>query len=145
MLQVNELTVSFGDRKLLDSLTFNVNSGERVGVVGRNGSGKTTLFRVLAGEVQPDSGTISMPRNYSIGYLKQHLDFTMPTLLQEACLGLKEEEQPNSWKAEKMLAGLGFEQTDMSKSPAEFSGGFQVRLNLAKVLLSEPHLLLPGG
>jgi ATP-binding cassette subfamily F protein 3 len=142
MLQINELTLSFSGQELLSDVSFNINSNERNGLLGRNGSGKTSLFKLMTGELHPDSGRIMIPKNYTIGYLKQHLSFTEPTLLQEACLGLKDEERAQVWKAEKMLSGLGFSEADMEKSPAEFSGGFQVRLNLAKVLLAEPHLLL---
>ncbi len=142
MLQVNNLTLEFGDQMILDDVTFNIHSGERIGLVGRNGSGKTTLFRLITGEMKPDEGTLSLPKNYTIGYLKQHLNFTQPTVLMEACLGLNEEEKDQVWKAEKMLSGLGFNEDDQLKSPDNFSGGFQVRLNLAKVLLAEPHLLL---
>ncbi len=142
MLQVNELSLSFGEDEILNNISFNIHGGERIGLVGRNGSGKTTIFKLLTGEMTPDSGRIIIPRHYTIGYLKQHLKFNEPTLIQEACLGLKQEERSQIWKAEKMLGGLGFSDEDMYKSPAEFSGGFQVRLNLAKVLLAEPHLLL---
>ncbi|PKL93033.1 MAG: ABC transporter ATP-binding protein [Candidatus Goldiibacteriota bacterium HGW-Goldbacteria-1] len=142
MLQVNNLTLEFGEQMILDDVTFNIHSGERIGLVGRNGSGKTSLFKLISGELKPDSGTLSLPKNYTIGYLKQHLDFTQPTVLLEACLGLSEDEKDQVWKAEKMLSGLGFSEDDQLRSPAEFSGGFQVRLNLAKVLLAEPHLLM---
>jgi len=142
MLQINDLSLSFGGQALLDEISFNLHSGERIGLVGRNGSGKTTLFRLITGEVRPDEGRISLPKNYTIGYLQQHLRFSEPTVLQEACLGLRAEEKDQVWKAEKILTGLGFSPEEHYKSPAEFSGGFQVRLNLAKVLLAEPHLLL---
>jgi len=142
MLQINNLSLGFGDQELLRDVSFNIHAGERIGLVGRNGSGKTTLFRILTGEMNPDEGTITRPRNYTIGYLKQHLNFTMPTVLEEACLGLPEDEKDQVWKAEKMLMGLGFSETEQGLSPSYFSGGFQVRLNLAKVLLAEPHLLL---
>ncbi|MCE5299685.1 MAG: ATP-binding cassette domain-containing protein, partial [Spirochaetia bacterium] len=131
MLQVNNLTLSFGEQELLDDVTFNIHSGERIGLVGRNGSGKTSLFKLLTGELHPDEGKIHIPQHYTIGYLKQHLQFTEPTVLQEACLGLREEDIGQEWKAEKMLMGLGFNEADRQKSPLQFSGGFQVRLNLA--------------
>ncbi len=142
MLQINDVSLSFGDQELLDNISFNINSGERVGLVGRNGSGKTTIFKLITGEMKPESGKIVMPRNYTIGYVQQHLKFTEPTIRQEACLGLKEEEKDEVWKAEKILSGLGFSNEDFDRSPQEVSGGYQVRLNLAKVLISEPHLLL---
>ena len=142
MLQVNDLSLSFVGHDLFDKISFTVHSGERIGLVGRNGSGKTTLFKLITGELLPEDGTISLPKNYTVGYLKQHLRFSQPSVLQEACLGLPAGEEDQIWKAEKILGGLGFAESEFEKSPAEFSGGFQVRLNLAKVLLSEPHLLL---
>ncbi len=142
MLQLNGLSLSFGGQDILDDVGFNIHNGERIGLVGRNGSGKTTLFKIITGEIKPDMGIVSLPKNYSIGYLKQHLSFTEMTVLQEACLGLKPEEEDQIWKAEKILLGLGFSEDEFYMSPEAFSGGFQVRLNLAKVLLGEPHLLL---
>lgn len=142
MLQFNNLTLSFGSQVLLKEVSFNIHSGERLGLVGRNGSGKTSLFKLITGELKQDDGVIALPKNYTIGYLKQHLEFEEFTVLQEACLGLKEDEQDQVWKAEKILTGLGFSEDELYMSPEEFSGGFQVRLNLAKVLLGEPHLLL---
>ncbi|OGC07622.1 ABC transporter ATP-binding protein [candidate division WOR-1 bacterium RIFOXYD2_FULL_36_8] len=142
MLQINNLSLSFCGEQLFDDISFNIHSGERIGIVGRNGSGKTTLFKLITGEIHPDSGSVSTPKNYTVGYLKQHLNFTESTILEEASLGLKKEDKDQIWKAEKILNGLGFSQDEFHKSPAEFSGGFQVRLNLAKVLLAEPHLLL---
>jgi ATP-binding cassette subfamily F protein 3 len=142
MLQINDVSLSFGAQEILDNISFNINSGERVGLVGRNGSGKTSLFKLITGEMRPESGKIVMPRNYTIGYVQQHLKFTEPTIRQEACLGLKEDEKSEVWKAEKILSGLGFSAEDFDRSPLNLSGGYQVRLNLAKVLIAEPHLLL---
>src|SRR3989339_1876514 len=142
MLQINNVSLSFGQQTLFDDVSLTLHSGERIGLVGRNGSGKTTLFKLILGEMEPDTGRIALPKNYTVGYLKQHLQFTESTVLAEACLGLKADEKDQIWKAEKILSGLGFGEDEFYKSPAEFSGGFQVRLNLAKVLLAEPHLLL---
>jgi ATP-binding cassette subfamily F protein 3 len=142
MISVENLTKSFGKYVLFDGISFKLNSRERIGLVGRNGHGKTTLFRLVAGMDQPDSGTVLMPKNYRIGYVQQHIDFSMQTVLKEAMTGLPESEKDHSWKAEKILAGLGFSLADMQQPPETFSGGFQVRLNLAKALVSEPDLLL---
>ncbi|MFA5103688.1 MAG: ABC-F family ATP-binding cassette domain-containing protein [Candidatus Margulisiibacteriota bacterium] len=142
MLQINDLSLSFDGQLLLKDISFNIHSGERIGLVGRNGSGKTTIFKLITGEIHPDEGRIILPKNYSVGYLKQHLQFNEATVLDEACQGLRPDERDQVWKAEKILTGLGFSEDDMYSSPAQFSGGFQVRLNLAKVLLAEPHLLL---
>ena len=95
-----------------------------------------------SGKEELDSGDITIPRNYRIGHLEQHLHFTQPTILDEAALGLPEEETHSIYKAEAILFGLGFSQADLKKAPGEFSGGFQIRINLAKLLLSDPNLLL---
>jgi ATP-binding cassette subfamily F protein 3 len=110
--------------------------------VGRNGHGKTTLFRMILGKENPDSGSIIVPKNYRIGYVSQNLEFRHRTILSEAISALPEPEKDHHWKAEKILAGLGFRQADFQRHPKTFSGGYQVRLNLAKALIAEPDLLL---
>jgi len=142
MIIVENLTKDFGSQTIFEDISFNINPGERIGLTGRNGHGKTTLFKIITGEEQADSGRIIIPKDYSIGYITQHIKFSMNTLIDEACLGLAEHEKDERWKAEKILNGLGFTKDDMERHPSEFSGGYQVRLNLAKVLVSEPGLLL---
>ena len=142
VIKINQLSKSYFARELFTDVTFQMNAGERLGLVGRNGHGKTTLFKLILGEEDVDSGEITIPRNYRIGHLEQHLHFTQPTILQEAALGLPEEESHSIYKAEAILFGLGFSQVDLGRAPREFSGGFQIRINLAKLLLSEPNLLL---
>ena len=142
MIKINQLSKSYFARELFADVSFQMNGGERLGLVGRNGHGKTTLFRLILGQEEPDSGEITIPRNYRIGHLEQHLHFTRPTILQEAVLGLPEEETHSIYKAEAILFGLGFSHDDLERAPREFSGGFQIRINLAKLLLSEPNLLL---
>ncbi len=142
MLKINNLCKSYGGQILFEEVSFNVNPKERIGLVGRNGHGKTTLFRLILSLDSADSGSINIPKNYRIGYLKQHLDFTCDTILEEACLGLPEGQEHNAWRAEKILFGLGFSTADLNRPPSEFSGGFQVRLNLTKVLVSDPDMLL---
>jgi ATP-binding cassette subfamily F protein 3 len=142
MIRIDNLKKSFGGRELFDGISFTVNAKERVGLVGRNGHGKTTLFRLIVGETSPDDGAIDIPKNYRVGYVQQQLDFTAPTVLEEGRRGLPPGEEDHFWKVERILMGLGFSAADMQRPPAEFSGGFQVRLNLAKTLLAEPDLLL---
>jgi len=129
---------------LFDGVGFTVNPRERVGLVGRNGHGKSTLFRMILGEEHQDSGTITVPSGYTIGHLSQHIHFTEDTVLKEACLALpvNEDHIDESYKAEAILHGLGFTNDDFDRPPSSLSGGYQVRLNLAKVLVSEPNLLL---
>ncbi|MBP7653863.1 ABC-F family ATP-binding cassette domain-containing protein [Candidatus Dependentiae bacterium] len=142
MITVSNLSKYYGRQVLFDNITFTVNKRERIGIVGRNGHGKTTLFRILLGMEEPDSGKISIPNNYKIGYLEQHINFKSPTPLDEACLGLPINEEHNIWRVEKILTGLGFSKDDMRRPINEFSGGYQVRINLAKTLISEPDMLL---
>ncbi len=142
MLQITNLTKTYGTRVVFDQITLQMQAGERLGLVGRNGYGKSTLFKMILGEEAYDSGTLSLPKNYRLGHLAQHLKFTEQSVLDEACLGLLPEEKDHTYKVEAILFGLGFTKADMGRAPGEFSGGFQIRLNLAKVLVSSPNLLL---
>jgi ATP-binding cassette subfamily F protein 3 len=142
MINVENLTKSFSGNTLFREASFTINPRERVGLVGRNGTGKTTLFRLIANKEDADEGTITMPKHYRIGYVLQNLEFREDTVLKEGCRGLPEDERGHFWKVEKILAGLGFSEEDMHLHPEELSGGHQVRLNLVKVLVSEPDLLL---
>ncbi len=142
MISIENISKGFGGQTLFEDAGFRLNRRERVGLVGRNGHGKTTLFRIIIGEESPDAGAVIVPKNYRIGYVRQTIEFTENTVLKEGMKGLRGEETDHSWKVEKILFGLGFSQSDMDRSPMEFSGGFQVRLNLAKMLVSDPDLLL---
>ena len=142
MISFDNVCKSYGTRILFENVTFNINKGERIGLVGRNGYGKTTLMRIITAEEEADSGKISIPKNYKVGFLKQHIKFSANTVIDEVMKGLSLEESNEKWKAEKILSGLGFSQEDMERNPQDFSGGFQVRITLAKTLLQNPDLLL---
>jgi len=144
MVTVSNLSKSYGSQIVFDSISFTIGMGERVGLVGRNGSGKTTLFRLILGDEVNDGGTITIPRRYAIRHLSQHIRFRVSTVLGEASreLPINEDGTDQSYKAKQILLGLGFSPDEFDRSPHELSGGFQVRLNLARVLLSEPNLLL---
>jgi len=142
MISAVNLTKGFGDQLLFREANFTVGPRERVGLVGRNGHGKTTLFRLIIGDELPDGGRINRPKGYKVGYVRQQLAFSESTLLEEGAKGLPEGDEADHWKVEKILFGLGFTEADMALPPGRFSGGYQVRLNLAKVLVSEPDLLL---
>ncbi|MFC2140558.1 ATP-binding cassette domain-containing protein, partial [Candidatus Auribacterota bacterium] len=141
MISLQNVSKTYGRQTIFDGIGFSLNPGERVGLVGRNGHGKTTLFRILTGEESADQGTILIPKNYRIGYLKQETIFTEPSILQEVCLP-HEDGHPEEWEVKKILMGLGFLTSDFDRPPSQFSGGYQIRLNLAKVLISKPNLLL---
>ena len=144
MIQIQNVSKSFGVQVLLDGASMLVGDHERVGLVGRNGCGKSTLFKMILGQECLDGGSIDIPKKYTLGYLQQHLNFTHATVHEEACSVLKPNE--DGWieehKVEAILFGLGFDEESMHKSPMLLSGGFQIRLNLAKVLASEPDMLL---
>lgn len=141
-MQVDGLSIAFGGHILFEKASFVIQPGERCGLVGRNGSGKSTLLKIISGKEAPDAGTIVLPKNYRMGVLDQHIRFSQPTLLEEACLGLREEDREHIYKAERVLFGLGFTEEDLYRSIDDFSGGFQLRLHLAKVLIGEPDCLL---
>lgn len=101
MISIENLSKSYGGRILFDSVSFRINARERVGVVGRNGHGKTTLFRLVTGEVYPDSGLITTPKNYCIGCVRQQIKFSRDTVLAEGMTGLSKAEQDHHWKVEK--------------------------------------------
>ncbi len=144
MIQVKGLKKDYGGHVLFEEVTFTVHPGERIGLVGRNGHGKTTLFRLLLGEEHPDEGEIRIPKGYTLGHLSQKIRFTERTVLAEGCRGLPpaEDGQDETYRVEAVLTGLGFSPEDFQRPPSELSGGYQVRLNLAKVLVSGPNLLL---
>lgn len=111
-------------------------------MVGRNGSGKSTLFKMIMGEEQFDTGDIIVPKNYRIGSLKQHIEFTKKTVREECYQVMTGDAQYETYKVDKILSGLGFSEDDLDQDPLSFSGGYQIRINLAKLLATEPNLLL---
>ena len=142
MIQLTNLSKSFGGQTLFRDLNLKMSSNQKIGLIGRNGSGKSTLFKIILGEESYDTGDVSIPKNYKIGTLRQHLSFSKPTVREECSLILSEEEQYNFYKIEKILFGLGFTNEDLEKNPMSFSGGYQIRINLAKLLATEPNMLL---
>jgi ATP-binding cassette subfamily F protein 3 len=142
MIQLSNIKKFFGTQILFENVTFSINSGERIGLVGRNGTGKSSLLKIIQGELIPDSGEMRIPKGYRIGSLNQHLNFTKSNLLEECSQELKGEEKYDFFRVEKILFGLGFNQEDLKKSPKSFSGGYQIRIELTKMLLKKPDLLL---
>ncbi len=142
MITVSNITKSFGAETLFTDVSFSVGKKERVGLVGRNGHGKTTLMRMIAGFESPDSGSITMPKGYRIGYMGQHIEFRTDTVIDEACRDMPAHMRHETWYAEKILAGLGFTEDALKKDLKSLSGGFQVRLNLARIICSAPDMLL---
>jgi ATP-binding cassette subfamily F protein 3 len=142
VIQTNDLCLAYGCQAIFDHVSFSLQRGERCGLVGRNGSGKSTLLRLIAGQEEPDEGRIIFPRNYSVGVLEQQIRFSEPTVVREAALGLRVEEKESLYKVERLLFGLGFSEEALDEDPRQLSGGYQLRVQLAKVLASEPDCLL---
>lgn len=142
MIIASNLEKSFGAQSLFEGVSFLINKGERVGLVGKNGAGKSTLFKMILGKEEPDAGTLSAPKGYRIGALEQIIRFTQPTVLKECVQALSPDKQWDQYKAEIILSGLGFTDQDFHKDPDTFSGGYQVRINLCKALLANPNMLL---
>ncbi|RXJ69180.1 ABC transporter ATP-binding protein [Halarcobacter ebronensis] len=142
MIELVNISKSYPTNELYRDLNLRLNAKDKVGLVGRNGTGKSTLFKLILGEEHQDSGEIKLPKAYKIGALKQYFDFTEKTLINETALALSEEDKYEIYKAEKILFGLGFTMEDLEKDPKSFSGGYQIRINLAKLLLTEPNMLL---
>lgn len=141
-LVLHGVSKGFGEQQLFDEVSFTIGSGERIGLLGRNGHGKSTLFRLILGLETPDAGTISIPRGYRIGHLSQHIDQRQETVRAEAALGLPEDQRDTPYEAERVLDGLGFDEAQLSLRPDALSGGYRLRLELAKLLVAQPHLLL---
>src|SRR6187431_1762965 len=185
MIQLQELTKSFGDRVLFDHVTWQITDRERVGLCGPNGAGKTTLLRMMAGIDEPDSGAILKPTALTVGYLPQdglthagrtvfeeassafasllamktemHAleerlgDSTIPEPEHDAMLARYSDLQDRfrlgggyeiELRTGTVLQGLGFKTGDFERPTETFSGGWQMRIALAKLLLGQPNLLL---
>ena len=113
MIQLTNISKSYGTQELFTNINFQMGSGNRIGLVGRNGSGKSTLFKLILDEEHYDEGEITIPKVYKIGALKQHLEFTQNSISEEVALSLSEDDKFSIYKVEKVLFGLGFTSSDL--------------------------------
>ncbi len=186
MLNIHNLSVSFGGTYLFEEVTFRMGAGDRVGLVGKNGAGKSTMLKILAKDFAPDSGSIATEKEVRIGFLRQDIDFEQGrTVLEEAYEAFtdikiveKKLEEINHQlvtrtdyeseeysqiiedlsdythrfdllggynyvgDTEKILLGLGFKREDFNNQTETFSGGWRMRIELAKLLLQANDILL---
>ena len=180
MIQVSGLTKYFGPQKLFDDLTWQIDRFQRTALVGHNGAGKSTILRIIAGVLDPDGGTVIIPKTTTVGYLPQEitaldrkpaielvlsgrqdlldLEVEIEALQQKvdadpsheniAMLGEKQHafETGGGYRlrseAQSIMASLGFRNEEFGKITTEFSGGWQMRILLARLLLAKPDLLL---
>ena len=186
MISIDNLSLYFGAQNVFEDISFMINSGDKIGLVGKNGSGKSTLLRLLTNNISPNSGKVTHLKNLVIGYLQQDIDFQDEYTLKEEMahvfsnidtykkdLDKLNQELANridytsksyldllnklsrteellrmegghdiSLQINKILKGLGFQTEDLEKHTSEFSGGWRMRIELAKILLKRPDLLL---
>ena len=137
LLQVNEISLTFGGDPVFEDMSLVVQSGDRLALVGRNGSGKSTLMKVMAGLVEADSGDVIVGPGVSVGYMEQDPDLTgFETLGDFAAHGLDPSEM---YKVERAGEGLKF---DPARPVSTASGGERRRAALARLMASEPELML---
>ena len=186
MINVNNISVSFGGTTLFSDVTFSINENDKIALMGKNGAGKSTILKIIAGASQPTSGNVTGPKDAVIAYLPQHL-LTQDnvTVFEETSKAFQEvhrmqqeldelneqltvrsdyesddymkliervselsekfysiEEINYDAEVEKVLKGLGFERKDFNRPTSEFSGGWRMRIELAKILLKKPDLIL---
>jgi ATP-binding cassette, subfamily F, member 3 len=186
MLNVHNLTVSFMGTDLFSGITFKLNKGDRIGLIGKNGAGKSTLLKVLSRDIESSGGTMAFDKDVQIGFLRQDIDFVEGrTILEEAYQAFEEikeieaeldeinnqlttrtDYESDSYTeliqdltdkqeryellggynyqgdTEKILQGLGFQREDFDKLTDTFSGGWRMRIELAKLLLQNNDILL---
>lgn len=142
MINIKNLKKSFGEQLLFDDVNLLIADNEKIGLIGRNGSGKSTFLKMLSNTSDSIDGNIEISKGLKIKVLEQNLNFSEKTILDQVCTSLPEGSFGEEWKAKSILMGLGFVLEDFTRSPSEFSSGFQVRIRLAEALVSDSDLLL---
>jgi ATP-binding cassette, subfamily F, member 3 len=172
MLSLTQIDLQFGSRFLFRDLNLILQAGQRVGLVGKNGSGKTTLFSIMIGELKPDGGDVSIAKGIRVAYMQQELGDTTKTILDYVLAGdlvlttveakIKRAEEKEAFedlahfyveyddaggytakpRASEILHGLGFSDEELQKPLSDFSGGWRMRVQLARCLFTPSDLLL---
>ena len=143
LVSCNSLAKSFGSRTLFENISLGISEGERLGLIGPNGAGKSTLLKILSGQLEPDSGTISLRRNARVGYVPQETEFpagqTAAQVIAEAIAGERLDELERAGRINLTLGRAGF--TDGSVRADSLSGGWGRRLAIARELALQPEVL----
>ena len=151
MITITGFNHSVKGKKIFDGLDWSIKKNKKDGLVGLNGTGKTTLLEAISGSLETESGSVSIPKKIVIGYLSQDLKFdqTERKIVEEALSallgssGIDEYELDRvKFQAEKILMGLGFEKKQLEEKTSTLSGGWKMRIELAKLLLKGPNVLL---
>lgn len=142
MITLRNVSKAFGDQVLLDKVSLQINAEDRFALVGPNGAGKSTLFKLIMGVEPPDEGEISLRTGMTFGYLPQETAVFQGKPVLEEMLGDEISSNQREAQGKKILMGLGFRITDFARSISELSGGWQMRVAIAKLLLDAPDLLM---
>ena len=186
MISIDNLKVEFGVKPLFDNVSFVVNDNDRIALMGKNGAGKSTMLKIISGLQEPTSGTVSVSKDTTVGYLPQVMNLQDSTTLHDEVLKAFGDVQRQQQLIERMgrelaertdyetdsymqlvhkytseqdrfqmmgadnyeaeiertLTGLGFKRADFDRPTSEFSGGWRMRIELAKILLRRPDVLL---
>ena len=145
LLQVENISKSFGDKLLFENISFSIDSGERYAIVAQNGVGKTTLLRIITGNETPDTGTITFQRDTRVAFLPQNPEFPEGATISEACFHTKNanidlDKDQYHVNIKQILGKLDIH--DLTQRIDHLSGGQQKRIALANVLISQPDLLI---
>jgi ATP-binding cassette subfamily F protein 3 len=143
MITLRNVHKAFGQQTLFDDASLQINERDRYVLAGPNGAGKSTLFKMLLGKEEPDSGELTIKRGATVGYLQQeNAPFGDGNVVQEALAEIDDPDGRVTAQAKAILMGLGFKVTDFERKVKELSGGWAMRVAIARLLLVEPDLLL---
>jgi ATP-binding cassette subfamily F protein 3 len=142
MITLRNISKSFGAQTLFEDISLQINERDRFALVGPNGAGKSTLFKLIMGQDVPDSGEVALRSGVRFGYLPQETAAILGKQVLEEVLEGDFSNNRREAQAKKILMGLGFKITDFTRLTSELSGGWQMRVMIAKLLLEEPDLLM---
>lgn len=142
MITLRNISKSFGAQTLFEDVSLQINERDRYALVGPNGAGKSTLFKIIMGAETPDEGEVSLRTGVTFGFLPQETPSLSGTSVLLEALGETDSDNRREAQAKKILMGLGFKVKDFDRPVKELSGGWQMRVMIAKLLLSEPDLLM---